>query len=706
MAAGEMSLGISFGTAFCRAAWVASRTPAFGDASVICDDATPAAFYGGPGGPAFGSAALRMFHDETSRQSVRGQIARDLGNRSLYHIAGQDYSPSQVTSLILRDVRERAERKAGSVFARTVVAYPVWFDAVAETALKDAISAAGLTNATLITQAHATTVAFRRAGHALGDRVLVVDIGAVSTDLSVLALEPSGSYAGAHRPRSLAVGGDDLDHTLYAHVAEAAKQQAGHAVLDAVGIDLGALQACRLAKEALSRSDEATFEYTTRNGSATALRIPLTRVELEGLARPKLEEVFRAASEVLAAAANRGRPIGTIILTGGGSLMPLAQRLAHAGLSVDAVLVDRDGTAAAVGAAWAVAQSTLVPQAKVVSMVESTPPTNGSPTSLASVLSRDDCQVILDEAKKRPVVFLIVGRTGVGKSSTINSLVERVVAEVGHTRPTTFNVTPYPYEQDGVKFTFVDTPGLCDDLPEKNKDQVYLARMQASIKQFDSLWFVTQLNDRRVSSDEMRAIKLISEAFTDKAKVWERGVIIFTNANTPTDDPYPINFQNRTEVIREVIAEYSGKDVAVRIPAVAIENKSDTTPDGKLWRGELYVKVLSSMSRDGIITFFLGTSHLLPPPPRRQSPGQSEREERPRDSRRDYYDEDRSERRNRYAEREHVEVVERIVVREVTRTFEERGGSFGAKIDQAVGTTSFFADTGKAIGRFLDKWFG
>lgn len=329
MRATEKGLGISFGTAFCRAGWVDSYAPAAGDVAVECD-ATPAAFYCGPDGLAFGSAALRMIHEETSRQSVRNRVARDLGNQSLYHFVGRDYSPSQVTSLILKDLRERAERKAGGGFVRAVIAYPVWFDAVAETALRDAFAAAGLNNATLVTQAEAVTVAFRRVGHDLGDRVLVIDIGAVSTDLSVLALEASGSYAVAHRPRSVPVGGDDLDRALYMHIVEVAKRQAGHDLLDAVTIELGALHACRLAKEALSQSDCVTFEHTLRNGSATVMGIPLTRAEFEGLARPKLEVVFRAAVDVLAAAAGRGRPVGTVILTGGGSLMPLVQRLAHA----------------------------------------------------------------------------------------------------------------------------------------------------------------------------------------------------------------------------------------------------------------------------------------------------------------------------------------------------------------------------------------
>ena len=110
--------------------------------------------------------------------------------------------------------------------------------------------------------------------------------------------------------------------------------------------------------------------------------------------------------------------------------------------------------------------------------------------ALGRQVNREDIQAILDEYKKRaqqlaathdPFTFLLVGRAGVGKSSSINSLMDKEVATVGHHEPTTMTVVSYDHEVDGIKFKFVDTPRLCDDLPEKGNDARFAAKYQKLI---------------------------------------------------------------------------------------------------------------------------------------------------------------------------------------------------------------------------------
>lgn len=213
------------------------------------------------------------------------------------------------------------------------------------------------------------------------------------------------------------------------------------------------------------------------------------------------------------------------------------------------------------------------------------------------------------EANKREFTFLLLGRTGVGKSSTVNTLIGKPVAEVGDFRPKTFTVKYYRSEIRGVKFSIVDTPGLCDGLPQRSKDKIYLREIKEKVGSIDCVWFTTPLPESRVGRDELEGISQVTEVFGKE--IWERAVIVFTKADLVLPAHYARTFSERTEVLVEALSEFAGRDIAMGIPSVAVSNVFDSTPDRRLWLGELYSKVFAKISKQGALPFFLATADRL-----------------------------------------------------------------------------------------------
>jgi GTPase SAR1 family protein len=222
---------------------------------------------------------------------------------------------------------------------------------------------------------------------------------------------------------------------------------------------------------------------------------------------------------------------------------------------------------------------------------------------------------LVEEAVKRPLVFLEVGRTGVGKSSTINTLIGRNVAEVGHLTATTMEVKTYNLAINDIKIQLIDTPGLCDDLEEKGNDDVYIDRIKKGVpnQEIDLVLFFSSLiaDERSVLKDEQRAIRIISEAFGEK--IWKQSVIVFTCACSRNIVPYQYqdDLKEWTKILKEKIQVYAGKDIAEQIPSVAVDNNSETTPDGQRWLGNLYTTSIQRISDLGFLQWVIATEERL-----------------------------------------------------------------------------------------------
>lgn len=217
----------------------------------------------------------------------------------------------------------------------------------------------------------------------------------------------------------------------------------------------------------------------------------------------------------------------------------------------------------------------------------------------------------LSEGSKRKIIdqvyqtfsFMLIGRTGVGKSSTINSLMGEKVAEVGDSEPTTFQVSPYRLRKGGVDFIIWDTPGLCDALDNAN-DQQYMEQICARVEEVDCLWFVSRLDETRLSLDEQYALLLITN--TLGADIWERSLIVFTHAcNWSVEQRFEEALRERTAVVKEYIEKIT-KNKQNSLTSIAVDNAFEKLPNNEPWLPELFTKVIEQASNKGSIAFAAG----------------------------------------------------------------------------------------------------
>jgi len=281
--------------------------------------------------------------------------------------------------------------------------------------------------------------------------------------------------------------------------------------------------------------------------------------------------------------------------------------------------------------------------------------------------------------RRENLTFLLIGRTGVGKSSTINSLLGEEVAPVGKYQPTTLEISTYQHKHGDLTYDIIDTPGLCDDLPEVGNDEVYLEKIKSHAMNADSIWFVTKLDESRLTSDEKRGIKIISEALGPNC--WDRSIIVFTRADKADD--FEEDLKQRTKIIREEIGKYCENHAS--IPAIGVSNSNPILPNGEKWLPELFTQVFLRFSDHAALPFLNSMEEDIGAQKKHQEEEGVERERKEQSDQR----EDRKERIE--LNEEQKERIRSSAFKRITA-----GATAGAAIGNKIGKP--FGKVGEAIG--------
>lgn len=217
-------------------------------------------------------------------------------------------------------------------------------------------------------------------------------------------------------------------------------------------------------------------------------------------------------------------------------------------------------------------------------------------------LLRDSQKRTIISAVTRTFSILLVGRTGTGKSSTINSLLGREAAAVGGVVPVTDSIQYFDCELNDAVIRLYDTPGLCDSADMSNDDE-YIKAIKEALPSIDLVLFITPLNETRVSKDERVALRSLSAAIGKH--LWENMIVIFTFACSPLpgNSEYVDFVDIRVSAFKSFVTELSSEKVSRELPFLPVDNTNLICPDNHEWVPELFTLIVENCASSGIYPF-------------------------------------------------------------------------------------------------------
>ena len=147
--------------------------------------------------------------------------------------------------------------------------------------------------------------------------------------------------------------------------------------------------------------------------------------------------------------------------------------------------------------------------------------------------------------------FLLVGRTGVGKSSFINAAFGSYIAETSEYEACTKIVEHYAYKTPLGDVSLIDTPGLAEDDEACDEAYLSLVRAKVNLDQVYATIYVSRLNETRFRPDEKRTLRLLTNRLG--ASIWNRSILVLTFAASVPNDQREIFAEKRSQQIFEFI---------------------------------------------------------------------------------------------------------------------------------------------------------
>ena len=255
-------------------------------------------------------------------------IKRKMGSTEPVKLADKEFTPQEISSLILRQLVQWAEQAFHQPIRRAVITVPAYFSDAQRNATREAGELAGLEVVRILNEPTAASLAYGF-GDAAHHTAMVYDLGGGTFDVSIVSVEGDVTEVLASHGNNQ-LGGDDFDNLLLERLEREFQNKHGINLQDGYPVAHARLWwAAEEAKKKLSFEPYVRVReeaLVIQNGKPLHLDVEISREEYEEMIRPLIESTFDSVSKALQDARRSPSDIDAILLVGGSTRTPLISR--------------------------------------------------------------------------------------------------------------------------------------------------------------------------------------------------------------------------------------------------------------------------------------------------------------------------------------------------------------------------------------------
>ena len=264
----------------------------------------------------------------TNKDTI-ASIKRKMGTSEKVSANGKEYTPEEISAMILSDLKKTAEAYLGEAVTKAVITVPAYFNDAERQATKNAGKIAGLEVERIINEPTAAALAYGLDKQDKTEQILVYDLGGGTFDVSILEIG-DGVFEVKSTSGNNHLGGDDFDERVMGYMTEEFKKE--------TGIDLNkdsmAMQRVRDAAEKAKKdlsgmsSTEISLPFISHgNDGPVHLNMTLPKAKFEDLIKDLVESTLEPVRKALKDAGLKASDIDKVLLVGGSTRVPCVQEL-------------------------------------------------------------------------------------------------------------------------------------------------------------------------------------------------------------------------------------------------------------------------------------------------------------------------------------------------------------------------------------------